>query len=521
MKFIKYEFCVLWILSLCPLSSCTTKEEKANPNIIIILADDFGVGYIQAHYPDNKIPTLYLDKLVQGGMSFNDAYSKSGVCSPSRYSLLTGRYNWRTPLQEWVLAPYEPPLIKTERTTLLEYLQSEGYHTACIGKWHLGWNWVGEQPSTWEEKKHILKDSVWYFDQELSGGPLDHGFDYYFCTDVPNFPSFTFIENNKILIQPTSKLDLKTNVSARFTSKIFDGYQMAPEWQFDQILLDITKKAVDFISEEAKKDNPFFLYFSITSPHEPVSSSKQFLGKSSIAPVADFVMEPDWSLGQIIEAVKAANISENTLIIFTADNGHTPYTGWKKLIEAGHYPSGSYRGYKGNIWEGGHRVPMIAYWSEKITSGIENSAIIFQTDFYATIHELVSDNQVNVEKAEDSFSFLNLLKDEGADPKQKTMVNHSRNGEFAYRKGKLVFRIPGKDLKSSRGELAKVALYNLEKDISETENVAQNYAELVEELTEELRVIVDNGTSYKKKVLNNNVKVDFKTIQKHRWLLLN
>ena len=191
------------IIFLCCCQSKGDKNGKPTaPNIVIILADDFGVGDIQAHYPKNKIATPHLDRLVAEGMSFTDAHSGSAVCTPTRYGLLTGRYCWRTPLQEWVLACYEPPLIRPDELTLPAFLSKQGYQTACIGKWHLGWEWPGEQPSRMEEVPNGLKNEKWFFDQPIRQGPTTRGFDYYFGTHVPNFPPFTFIENDRIVEQP-------------------------------------------------------------------------------------------------------------------------------------------------------------------------------------------------------------------------------------------------------------------------------------------------------------------------------
>jgi len=178
-------------LVILMLNSCINSSkdyESSKPNIVIILADDFGVGDIQVHYPRNKILTPHLDRLVQQGMSFTDAHSGSAVCSPTRYGLLTGRYAWRTPLQEWVVATYEPPLIQPNRLTLPEYLNQQDYHTACIGKWHLGWDWPGEPSDRRLEDFRSLKNVEWDFTQQIQGGPTERGFDYYFGVDLPNSP---------------------------------------------------------------------------------------------------------------------------------------------------------------------------------------------------------------------------------------------------------------------------------------------------------------------------------------------
>ena len=195
----------LLLAPLAALHADDASQPWTRPNIVIILADDFGVGDIQAHYPENKIPTPHLDRLVSQGRSFTDAHTPSAVCSPTRYGLLTGRYNWRTRLQEWVIAAYEPPLIAEDRLTLPGFLQRHDYHTACIGKWHLGWEWPGPQPSRMTEKPNGQAFFQWDFTQPVRGGPTDRGFDYYFGVDLPNLPPFTYIENDRVVAHPAAK----------------------------------------------------------------------------------------------------------------------------------------------------------------------------------------------------------------------------------------------------------------------------------------------------------------------------
>ena len=219
---VSLSFVVLWC-------SAVFAVEGKPPNIVVILADDFGVGDIHALYPSNNIATPNLDRLVQQGMRFTDAHSASAVCSPTRYGLLTGRYAWRTRLQEWVLACYEPPLIDAKRLTLPAYLKQHGYHTACIGKWHLGWEWPGVQPSRMDEEKNVLRTASWDFSRPLRGGPTERGFDEYFGVDLPNYPPFTFIENNRVAILPTARYEHNPKQNPNVMSAVFDGVPMAPE----------------------------------------------------------------------------------------------------------------------------------------------------------------------------------------------------------------------------------------------------------------------------------------------------
>ncbi len=511
------------VLSIFMFSACNNKSkevETSKPNIVIILADDFGVGDIQAHYPNNKIATPHLDKFSSQGMSFTDAHSSSAVCSPTRYGLLTGRYNWRSPLQEWVVATYEPPLIDEDRLTLPGYLKKQDYSTACIGKWHLGWNWHGEETSRRLDDFRSLQKIDWDFTQPIRGGPTERGFDYYFGVDLPNSPPFTFIENGRVVVHPTAKY--KYNPNEGVVMPKGDGAPMAPGWKFDQILPEITNRAVDYIHEKSKLDKPFFLYFSMTSPHEPVVPSKKFAGKSGISPIADFVMETDWSAGQIIKAIDDAGISDNTIVIFTADNGHSHYTGWESLIEAGHLPSGQYRGHKADIWEGGHRVPFIVRWPGKVDADETNNQLICLNDIFATCSDIVSEDLLPNDVGEDSFSFLNTLLDKENLGVRTNLVSHSRNGEFAYRNAewKIVFKLPESKLSNSRGKAAIVELYNLNEDIAEENNLAEMHPEIVKQLTNEMRTLVNRGTSRPGLDQQNDVKVVFDTIQTKRWATL-
>lgn len=515
------------ILTIVLMVSCRTTRNgtsTANPNIILILADDLGVGDIQRHYPENKILTPYLDQLVDEGISFTDAHSSSAVCSPTRYGILTGRYNWRSPLQEWVLSCYEPPLIEKERTTLPEALKAQGYQTACIGKWHLGWNWPGELAGERMQEKNAMKDRKWDFTKPITGGPIDHGFDYFFGLEAPNYPPFTWIENDRVLELPVSSYHFDPSEGV-VMPKYFNGSPMALDWKFNRILGDLTAKAVDYIQTRSKSDQPFFLYYSMTSPHEPVVPSEKFKGKSGIAPIADFVMETDWSVGQIVKAVREAGISENTLIIFTADNGHSDYTGWDDLVKAGHMPSGPFRGHKKDIWEGGHRVPFIVKWEGVVEEGDVSDQLICLTDLYATFCELTTGKPPPADEAEDSFSFLNILYNKSEVTERNHLVSHSVRGEFAYRKKnwKIVFRVPDanagfwEDLEIARGNPAKIELYNLKYDIGEVHDSLAWYPDLSLELQDEFRRIINRGTSRNGRRQDNDVKVSFDTLQTARW----
>jgi len=472
--------------------------EPDRPNIVVILADDMGVGDVQALYPLGKIPTPYLDRLTREGTAFTDAHSASAVCTPTRYGLLTGRYAWRTCLQEWVIAPYEPPLIAPDRLTLPGMLQKAGYHTACIGKWHLGWEWTGEG-----QGREMKAD----FTAPIAHGPTTRGFDYYFGTHVPNFPPFTYIENDRIVDQPTAK-----NVANRDIVIGFDGAPMAPGWKFENIMPDITDRAVAYIHDRAQRGTPFFLFFSQTAPHEPVSPSSRFAGKSGIAPIADFVMETDWSAGQVLDAIDEAGIADNTLVIFATDNGHSHYTGWDELIAHGHHPSGPFRGHKSEIWEGGHRVPFIVRWPGRVPEGRTESQLVCLNDLMATCAALVG-FALPEHAAEDSFNLLPVLLGEATEPVRPALVSHDVRGRFAIRQGpwKLV-------IYAEKESEPDFQLYRLDIDIAETTDLSAEHPEKVDALRRLLETYVADGRSTPgAPQLNDTDEIDIYHLPPERW----
>lgn len=511
MRFFALAACFAFVAASC--QNCTAARR---PNIVVILADDFGVGDIRAHYPNNKIATPHLDRLAGQGMSFTDAHSPSAVCSPTRYGLLTGRYAWRTRLQEWVLAAYEPPLIDANRETLPGFLRDHEYFTACIGKWHLGWNWPGSQPSRMTQERNGQKHFSWDFTQRIRGGPVDRGFDAYFGVDLPNMPPFTYIEQDRVAVFPSEEFAIDSQEGI-VLPKSFVGCPAAPNWRMQDILPTITQRAVEVVQRRAADDRPFFLFFSLTSPHEPIVPSQSFRGQSGIAPIADFVMETDWAVGQVLRAIDEADIAGDTIVLFTADNGHSHYTGWSDLVQAGHLPSGPYRGHKGDIWEGGHRVPLIVRWPGKVAAGVSSDQLVSLTDCFATFADVVG-APLPETGAEDSLSFLQPILGRG--PGRRTqLVSHSNRGEFAYRDGpwKLIFKMEADDLERSRGRPTRSLLYDLSADVAETRDLAPQRPRQVATMTANLRALIDRGATRTEVQAANDANVDFTTIQRQRW----
>ncbi|GGZ33193.1 arylsulfatase [Echinicola pacifica] len=473
----------LTFLVSCKVKNTDTKNKA--PNIIIILADDMGYGDIVAYNSQAKVSTPYLDQLANEGMLFTDAHSPSAVCTPTRYGILTGRYSWRTRLKSGVLHPWELPLIEAEQETMAEMLRKAGYSTAAIGKWHLGWDWpVTDAAKPWSNNG----GTVDYF-QEVKGGPLAVGFDYYFGDDVPNYPPYAYIENEHIVEAPT--LD---------KPKDYYGLagMMSPGWTLEAVMPRITKEASDYILSQSKSQKPFFMYFALTAPHTPIAPSEEFVGTSKAGKYGDFVQQVDWTVGQIVSALEEAGLTEETLLVFTSDNGSPARNGENYsgpvasvIADYGHAANGDYRGLKGDAWEGGHRVPFIVKWPGSIPKNSENTQLVSSLDLMATVRDLIGgEYEQNV--SPDGLSFLPTLKDPSA-PGRESLVLHSHRGVFVYRKG------PWKFIESNLsggfsdglnpdgyGIDTPGQLYNLEEDPGETSNRYSDFPDMVQELTHEL-----------------------------------
>jgi len=471
---------------------CANAAEK--PNIVIVLADDFGFGDAACNDPEfSKIPTPNIDRLACEGMRFTEAHSSSSVCTPTRYGILTGRYNWRSRLQGAVLGPYAAPLIMpADRLTVAGLLKKEGYDTACIGKWHLGWQWP-------------KRDGKEVFDQPITEGPTARGFDYYFGTDVPNYPPYTFIENDRVTVQPTEQFHASKDKSL-FVHR--DG-PMAPGWKFENILPTLAEKAVGYIDQRARAGKPFFLYLALTTPHEPIAPSEQFKGKSGISAVGDLILETDWALGQVMEALKNAGVADNTLLIFTSDNGHCAYTGLEPFQKAGHRVSGPFRGYKMDAWDGGHHLPFVARWPGVIKPGSQCAQLTSHNDIMATCAEITG-AKIPDNAGEDSFSLLPLLKGENR-PIREAVVTHSAGGTFAIQRGEwklIVGQGPGSKRPGDTG-VEPGQLYNMTSDIGERKNLYAQHPEIVAELTALLKRYVEDGRSTPGPKQKNDVPVNW------------
>lgn len=441
----------------------------APPSIVYILADDLGYGDVHALNPERgKIATPNLDRLASQGMTFTDAHSGSSVCTPTRYGVLTGRYAWRTRLQSSVLGNYVEPLIAADRLTVSGLLKQHGYHTACIGKWHLGYTIEGGQQTAKKKKGSGEGAPLGAITRD---GPVTRGFDHFFGFHHARMMKSVFEEDRVTqIVEPVDMLPL------------------------------LAAKAAEHIRERAMTGQPFFLYLPLNSPHTPIVPSKEWQGKSGLGDYADFVMETDWAVGEVLAALDAAGIAENTLVVFTSDNGCSPAAGTPKLEKQGHYASGRHRGYKADIWDGGHRVPFFIRWPAKVKAGSTSTQPVCHVDLMATCAELLG-VKLPANAGEDSVSLLPALS--GATDTTRAIVHHSINGRFAIREGRWKLCLcPGSggwgkpgDAEAAKSGMPDTQLYDLSTDLGETKNLSAEHPEVVARLTQQLQAFIAAGRS--------------------------
>ena len=476
------------LCTLALFSRCSEEEKKQiKPNIIYVLADDLGYGDLSKFNPEGKIKTPHLDQIANDGMIFTDAHTSSSVCTPTRYGILTGRYNWRSTLKSGVLSGRSKALISNTRTTVGKMLQSKGYHTAFIGKWHLGWNWRMDSIGTIDFSKNVEQS------------PNDVGFDYAFGHAASlDMPPYVYVENGMATSIPTD-----STVNEGEYSWWRNGLT-ASDFVHEEVTPNFFKKSFEYIKEKSKEENPFFLYLALPSPHTPILPTEEWQNKSGLNPYADFVMMIDSYIGQLEKVIKEAGIEENTIVIFTSDNGCSPEANFDELKQKGHNPSYIYRGHKADIFEGGHRVPFIVKWPGKIKKGSVNNDIICTTDLMATCAEIV-DYPLSDSEGEDSYSLVPLFENKNIEnPIREATVHHSINGSFAIRRGKwkLImcpgsggWSFPRPNVAVTMDSLPKFQLYDLVNDPSETSNLIATNDEKADELKTLLEKYIVEGRS--------------------------
>lgn len=503
----------------CVFSAVAVADVRSRPNVVYILCDDLGYGDVSCLNRESKIRTPHLDALAARGMTFTDMHSGSAVCTPTRYGILTGRYCWRSRLQQGVLGGLSPRLIEPGRLTIAALFQQHGYHTACIGKWHLGMDWVLRGAQGVSDLGVESPDQVWNvdFSKPIAGGPNALGFDYYFGISASlDMVPYTFIENDRVTALPTTEKTFPLMLG-REGGTTRRG-PAAPGFDAADVLPALTRKAVDYIREraaDARQGKPFFLYLPLASPHTPILPTGEWQGKSGLNPYADFVLQTDASIGQVIQAIDQLGLAENTLLIATSDNGCSPQARYDELLPRGHNPSHVFRGHKADIYEGGHRIPFLVRWPATVRAGTRCDQILCLTDAMATFAEILG-VPLPADAGEDSVSFLPALRGEAKRPLREAVVHHSINGSFAIRHGKWKLALcpgsggwsaprPGQD---DTTHLPLVQLYDLSADIGETQNVQDRHPDAVAQLTALLETYVAQGRSTPGPPQKNTVAVD-------------
>lgn len=475
----------LFIITLCTQACFAGKEAaKSHPNIVIILTDDMGYGDFACFNPDSKIPTPHIDRLAAEGMRFTDAHSPGALCHPTRYGLLTGRYPFRIDVTVW---PTQP-LIETGQMTLASLLSAEGYDTAMVGKWHIGF----------EERADET------YDQALRGGPIDHGFDFFFgmraSTDIP--PYF-YIEGDRAVTPPVAHIEANDSPGwSPIQGAFWRAGGIAPELDLAEVMPRLTDAAVEVIEgREAAEENPLFLYLAYTAPHTPWLPSPEFEGKSGAGMYGDFMMMVDAEIGRVLAALDAAQLSDDTLVILTSDNGPVWYP--QDVAKFGHSSTGPFRGMKGDAWEGGHRMPLIARWPERIAPGSQSAQTICFTDLLATFADICGVD-LPPQAGPDSFSLLPVL--DGRQPDDEpirgpivmqsgsvqAMVIRSGDWKLIDRPGSGGFsKSDAPDPGDPPGQL-----YNLREDPGETRNLYQQHPQRVADLNHQMEAIIASPTSH-------------------------
>ena len=450
--------------------------QAASPNIVFILADDMGYGDLKAYNPASRISTPHLDRMAAGGIVFTDAHSGGSTCVPSRYSLITGRFAARRKQLNW----RGGPVIARGRLTFASVLRAQGYRTAMVGKWHQGFT--------------MKSPGVFDYQKPLTGGPVDCGFDSYFglpaSTDIP--PYF-YIRDRTPTMAPTESVKAKDSVGGkegwnRIQGAFWRAGKVGPDFKHAEVTPRFATEAVKVIeSHDGKK--PLFLYLALPSPHTPWLPTKEFIGKSAAGMYGDFMMQVDHVIGQVMGSLKKAGMSDNTLLIFSSDNGPVWYD--KDTERFGHRSSGSLRGIKGSVWEGGHRVPFIAHWPGRISAGSRSDHTIAFADVLATLAKAAGRGELPEDMAEDSVSFLQvLLHPDRKHPPRPPILHESkvmRDGDW-----KLIATRGGRGFDADRKVKYGTELYNLKDDLSEKNNLAEKMPEKVKNLQTRMYRILNN-----------------------------
>jgi len=493
---------IVWMLT-----SCSPTKNKL-PNIVIIYADDMGYGDLNCQNSKSKIPTPNLDQLASEGMRFTDAHSSSGICSPSRFALLTGSYHWRR--QHGIVDAFGKPFFQISDITLPQVLKTKGYTTACFGKWHLGWDWpFNNEPSgevlQWGKmrKVYLPEDIDW--SKPIAGGPLARGFDYYFGDGTINFPPYAWLENDQIIEVPTEEMDInKVGFDTKEGEWEFRPGPKVKGWNPYNVLPTLTEKILEWIKRQ-DESQPFFLYFALPSPHAPIIPNDEFDGKSQAGGYGDFMVQTDWVVGQVLNTLQEKGLDDNTLIIFSADNGPEAYA-WKRAEYYEHFSMGEFRGLKRDVWEGGHHVPFIVKWPGEVEAGSVSNEVISQVDIMATLAQITGID-LPESSAPDSYNILPVLKGgKYKSPLREATVHNTYESKWGIRKGDWLYinsetgghREMPESFKSLRGYTdfnTEGLLFNMKDDPEQRVNLYEKYPEKIKELDVLLKQYRESGYS--------------------------
>jgi len=511
---LKLAFAGAALSALQPFSPSALSSAAPAPNIVYILADDMGLGDVSAYNPNAAWKTPGIDRLAREGTRFTDAHTSSALCTPSRYSILTGRYNWRSTLKQGVNGGLSAPIIERNRATLATLLKDNGYATAMLGKWHLGLDWARKggngspardtDDTDDNEKPHRRAPTEQQVDytKPFGGGPTEHGFDFYLGISASlDMPPYVWLLNNRA--EPAS-FPLRRAQEDKDPQQLIRAGTEGKNFEHIDVLPRLAREAVRYIAIASQKpDKPFFLYLALTAPHTPILPAKEFAGATRTTPYGDFCAQVDAVVKNILAALDAKNLAENTIVIFATDNGCAPAVDFKALAKFHHDPNLGYRGAKADIYEGGHRVPFIVRWpAGHVLANHASAETICQVDTFATLAEILG-VKIPANAAEDSVSFLPALTKEKLDtPLRESLVNHSGNGSFAIRQGpwKLCLTPDSGGWSNPRPGKAPAGsppfqLFNLDQDPAEKTNLYAAHPEIVQRLGALLIKYIRDGRS--------------------------
>ena len=504
----KQRFAIL-ALSAVLLSSAFAADAR-NPNILVILADDLGYGDVGCYNPQSKVPTPHLDRLAREGMRFTDAHSPSTVCTPTRYSLLTGQMAFRINYRSVFAGVGGPCLIKENQLSLPQMLRARGYATALMGKWHVGLSFLdkaGQRITQGGVEGVQLID----YSRAIPDAPIHRGFDRFFgtaCCPATDF-LYAFIDGDRIPVPPTGMLDKSKLPKHPYANDNRAG-MIAPDYDLEEVDLVFLRKSREFLEAHVKQSpgKPFFLLHSMHAAHLPSFAAKQFRGSTKAGPHGDFIHELDFIVGELMATLAKLGVADNTLVIFTSDNGPETTSVIHMRADHGHDGARPWRGVKRDNWEGGHRVPFIARWKGNIAPGSTSAQTISLTDLMATC-AAITGTTLPDNAAEDSFNLLPVLlgKDGGRPVRDYTLhqtislalairqgpwkyLDHRGSGGNGYDKGELQrFALP------DAAPTAPGQLYHLATDPGETNNLYFKEPEMMAKLKSLLESSKASGRS--------------------------